>query len=296
MKKVANIHNAPPKHWVGNGFHVQSMFSYGDKDKNLDPFLLMDYNPPRYFDGGRKSDFRGVGEHPHRGFETVTIAYQGEVAHADSYGGGGIIGTGDVQWMTAGSGLMHEEFHSENFSQQGGMFEMVQLWVNLPKAHKMTTPKYQAIKSENIPVLELADSAGTARIITGELEGAIGPASTFSPINMWDVRMNAGKSHTFAVPESHNLIVLVLEGTVQFNGNEIAHRGELVTFEKGGADVQIESNNESKLLILTGEPLNEPVVGYGPFVMNSKEEILQAIKDVQMGTFGKIEHSNAHQS
>ncbi|MDO9974196.1 pirin family protein [Glaesserella parasuis] len=289
MKKVANVHTAPAKHWVGNGFHVQSMFSYNDTDKNLDPFLLMDYNPPRYFDGGRKSDFRGVGEHPHRGFETVTIAYQGEVAHADSYGGGGTIGTGDVQWMTAGSGVMHEEFHSERFSREGGMFEMVQLWVNLPKAHKMTTPKYQAIKSADIPVVQLGDNAGMARIIAGELSSTSGVASTFSPINMWDVVLNAGKVHTFAVPESHNLIILVLDGTVQINGEDIARRGELVTFERGGADVQIETNNDAKLLILTGEPLNEPVVGYGPFVMNSREEIIQAMRDVQSGKFGRIE-------
>ncbi|MDO9854005.1 pirin family protein [Glaesserella parasuis] len=289
MKKVANVHTAPAKHWVGNGFHVQSMFSYNDTDKNLDPFLLMDYNPPRHFDGGRKSDFRGVGEHPHRGFETVTVAYQGEVAHSDSYGGGGTIGTGDVQWMTAGSGVMHEEFHSERFSREGGMFEMVQLWVNLPKAHKMTTPKYQAIKSADIPVVQLENNAGTARIIAGELASTAGIASTFSPVNMWDIVLNAGKAHTFAVPESHNLIILVLDGTVQINGEDIARRGELVAFERGGADVQIETNNDAKLLILTGEPLNEPVVGYGPFVMNSREEIIQAMRDVQSGKFGRIE-------
>lgn len=288
MKKVANVHYAPQKHWVGNGFHVQSMFTYNDTDKNLDPFLMMDYNPPRHFDGGRKSDFRGAGEHPHRGFETVTIAYQGEVAHADSYGGGGVIGAGDVQWMTAGSGVMHEEFHSERFSKEGGMFEMVQLWVNLPKAHKMTTPKYQAITSAEIPVVQLEDNAGSARIIAGELASTSGAASTFSPINMWDVVMNAGKAHTFAVPESHNLIILVLDGTVQINGEDIARRGQLVTFERGGKDAQIESNNEAKLLILTGEPLNEPVVGYGPFVMNTDAEILQAMRDVQEGKFGQI--------
>lgn len=288
MKKVENVYTAPAKHWVGNGFHVQSMFTYNDTDKNLDPFLMMDYNPPRHFDGGRKSDFRGVGEHPHRGFETVTIAYQGEVAHADSYGGGGVIGTGDVQWMTAGSGVMHEEFHSERFSKEGGMFEMVQLWVNLPKAHKMTTPKYQAIKSTEIPVVQLDDNAGIARIIAGELASISGAASTFTPINMWDVVMNAGKTHTFAVPESHNLIILVLDGTVQINGEEIARRGELVTFERGGADVQIEANNEAKLLILTGEPINESIVGYGPFVMNTEAEIVQAMRDVQSGKFGQI--------
>ncbi len=290
MKRVANVHTAPAKHWVGNGFQVQSMFSYNDTDKNLDPFLLMDYNPPRHFDGGRKSDFRGVGEHPHRGFETVTIAYQGEVTHRDSTGGGGTIGTGDVQWMTAGSGLMHQEFHSEKFSVEGGMFEMVQLWVNLPAKYKMTAPKYQAITAANIPTVELADNVGSARIIAGNLAETKGVATTFSPINMWDVRMNAGKAYTFAVPESHNLIVLVLDGTVQLNGNEIARRGELVTFEKGGADVQIEANNEAKLLILSGEPLNEPIVGYGPFVMNSREEIVQAFNDVNSGKFGRIDN------
>lgn len=288
MKKVAKVHQAPPKHWVGNGFYVQGMFGYNDTDKNLDPFLMMDYNPPHHFDGGRKSDFRGVGEHPHRGFETVTIAYQGEVAHADSYGGGGIIGTGDVQWMTAGSGVMHEEFHSEKFSQEGGIFEMVQLWVNLPKAHKMTTPRYQAIKSAEIPVVTLADNAGTARIIAGEMADTHGAASTFSPINMWDVVLNAGKSYTFPIPTSHNVIVLVLDGAVQFNGQEVARRNELVTFEKGGENVAIEASSDAKLLILTGEPLNEPVVGYGPFVMNSREEIIQAIEDVKAGKFGQI--------
>lgn len=288
MKNVAKVHSAPEKHWVGNGFHVHSMFTYQDKDKNIDPFLLMDYNPPRYFDGGRSQDFRGVGEHPHRGFETVTIAYQGEVQHADSAGGGGIIGTGDVQWMTAGSGVMHEEFHSENFSKEGGMFEMVQLWVNLPTKYKMTSPKYQAIKSADIPVVELDNHAGSARIIAGEFNHTNGAASTFSPINMWDVKMNASKAHTFWVPESHNLIILVLDGTLQINSRDIARRGELVTFEKGGKHVHIEANNEVKLLILTGEPLNEPIVGYGPFVMNTRDEILQAMHDVQRGQFGKI--------
>ena len=188
---------------------------------------------------------------------------------------------------------MHEEFHSEKFSREGGMFEMVQLWVNLPAKDKMTEPNYQAIKSADILVVELADNAGTARIIAGELNAVTGTARTFSPINMWDVKMNAGKGYTFAAPESHNLIVLVLDGTVQFNGENIARRGELVTFERGGADVHIEANNEAKLLILTGEPLNEPIVGYGPFVMNSRDEILQAIHDVQNGKFARIERADS---
>ena len=291
MKKVSQVWGAPAKHWVGDGFHVQSMFSYNDHNKNLDPFLLMDYNPPRHFEGGRSFDFRGVGEHPHRGFETVTIAYQGEVAHADSYGGGGTIGTGDVQWMTAGSGVMHEEFHSEKFSKEGGMFEMVQLWVNLPAKYKMTTPNYQAIQAANIPVVDLAEGAGIARIISGDFSGTQGAASTFTPVNLWDVRLNANKGATFAVPESHNLIVLVLEGDVTFNGENQAKTGELVTFERGGKDVRIDAANDAKLLILTGEPINEPIVGYGPFVMNTQEEILQAIYDVQNGKFGRIAHN-----
>ncbi|OOF58474.1 pirin family protein [Rodentibacter genomosp. 2] len=293
MKKVANVFTAPEKHWVGNGFHVASMFSYNDKDKNLDPFLLMDYNPPKFFQGGRRdnSEFalRGVEEHPHRGFETVTIAYQGEVSHRDSHGGGGTIGTGDVQWMTAGSGVMHEEMHSEKFAKEGGLFEMVQLWVNLPAKDKMTAPKYQAIKSADIPVVKLPNDAGQVRVIAGELLGTTGSASTFSPINMWDTTMNANSTHTFSVSESHNVVILVLEGTIQVGGETIARRGELVTFERGGADVLIESNNEAKLLILTGEPLNEPIVGYGPFVMNTREQIVEAFNDVQAGKFGRLD-------
>ncbi|QPB42080.1 pirin family protein [Rodentibacter haemolyticus] len=293
MKRVANVFTAPEKHWVGNGFHVASMFSYNDKDKNLDPFLLMDYNPPKFFQGGRRDnsefDLRGVEEHPHRGFETVTIAYQGEVSHRDSHGGGGTIGTGDVQWMTAGSGVMHEEMHSEKFAKEGGLFEMVQLWVNLPAKDKMTTPKYQAIRSADIPVVALPNDAGSVRVIAGELLDTKGTASTFSPINMWDTEMNVNSSHIFSVPASHNVVILVLDGTILVGGEAIARRGELVTFERGEADVLIESNNEAKLLILTGEPLNEPVVGYGPFVMNTREQIIEAFNDVHAGRFGRLD-------
>lgn len=287
MKKVARVHTSPPKHWVGNGFHVHGMFAYNDRTTNLSPFLLMDYNSPRVFEPNNGTP-RGVGEHPHRGFETVTIAYKGEVAHKDSYGGGGTIKEGDVQWMTAGSGLMHQEFHSEEFSKAGGIFEMVQLWVNLPAKDKMTTPKYQAIASENIPVVTLADEAGIARIIAGDFAGTAGTASTFTPINMWDIRLNAGKKQVFAVPESHNLLLLVLEGTVLVNGDEVVRSSQLVSFEKGGQDVEIEANSDAKILLLSGEPINEPVVGYGPFVMNTEDEIRQAIMDVQTGHFGQI--------
>lgn len=287
MKKVARVHSAPAKHWVGNGFHVHGMFTYNDRVTNLSPFLLMDYNSPRMFEPNHGNP-RGVGEHPHRGFETVTIAYQGEVSHKDSYGGGGTIKEGDVQWMTAGSGVMHQEFHSDEFSKAGGMFEMVQLWVNLPAKDKMTSPKYQAITSAEIPEVTLENEAGIARIIAGNFAETTGTASTFTPINMWDIRLNTGKQQVFTIPESHNLLLLVLEGTVLVNGEHVVRASQLVSFEKGGKDVEIEANTHAKILLLSGEPIDEPVVAYGPFVMNSEEEIRQAIMDVQTGRFGKI--------
>lgn len=286
MKNIAHIYPAPSKHWVGDGFFVSSMFSYNQKGINLDPFLLMDYASPQQFPPNFNQNLRGVGEHPHRGFETVTIAYQGEVEHKDSHGGGGVIGTGDVQWMTAGSGLMHQEYHSQNFSKIGGVFEMVQLWVNLHAKDKMTVPKYQAIKSKDIPVVDL--SGGMARIIAGQFGDVQGKASTFSPINLWDIRLNAGADDTFSVPHSHNLLILILDGTVLVNDDKIAHQNELITFEKGGDSIKLTANTDSKILLLSGEPLNEPVVGYGPFVMNTMNEINQAIYDVKTGKFGEI--------
>lgn len=286
MKNIARIYPAPAKHWVGDGFFVSSMFNYNQKDRNLDPFLLMDYASPQQFPPNANQNLRGVGEHPHRGFETVTIAYQGEVEHKDSYGGGGVIGTGDVQWMTAGSGLMHQEYHSQNFSKTGGMFEMVQLWVNLPAKHKMTAPKYQAIESHDIPVVDL--TGGIARIIAGPFGNIQGTASTFSPINLWDIRLNAGAEYTFSVPNSHNLLILILDGDVLVNDDKVARSNELITFDKGGDSVKLTANHDSKILLLSGEPLNEPVVGYGPFVMNTMGEINQAIYDVQTGKFGEI--------
>lgn len=287
MKTVAHIHPAPPKHWVGDGFYVSSMFNYNQTGRNLDPFLLMDYASPQEFAPNFDRNLRGVGEHPHRGFETVTIAYQGEVEHKDSHGGGGVIGTGGVQWMTAGSGLMHQEYHSENFSKTGGMFEMVQLWVNLPAKDKMTAPKYQAIDSDDIPVVDL-NGHGIARIIAGDFDGTKGTASTFSPINLWDIRLNADGEYDFVVPETHNLLILILDGTVLVNDDKIARPNELVSFEKGGDTVKLSANNDAKILILSGEPLNEPVVGYGPFVMNTKDEINTAISDLRSGKFGQI--------
>lgn len=286
MKQVSKIYLAPQKHWVGDGFYVHGMFNYQEKLKNLDPFLLMDYAAPKYFPANQGASC-GVGEHPHRGFETVTIAYQGEVEHRDSAGGGGVIKSGDVQWMTAGSGLMHEEFHSKDFSKTGGMFEMVQLWVNLPAKHKLTQPKYQAIKNEQIPQVSLGN-AGVASVIAGKLQDVTGAATTFSPINLWDIKLYANSSHYFDIPESHNLLVLVLDGSIAVNENHTASTAQLITFHTGGCGVKIHAHTDAKVLILSGEPLNEPIVGYGPFVMNTKEQIVQAIDDVKSGRFGEI--------
>ncbi len=286
LKTVKYIYSPPPKHWVGDGFHVASMFHYGETHKNVDPFLLLDYAAPMHF-AAHTGRPKGVGEHPHRGFETVTIAYQGEVSHRDATGGTGTIHTGDVQWMTAGSGVMHEEFHSDDFGKTGGAFEMVQLWVNLPAKDKMTAPNYHTIKNDDIPNVSLTD--GQVRVIAGDFAGTTGKAHTFSPINLWDARLNAGASHTFDVPESHNLLILVLTGQVVINGNHVAKDSQLITFDKGGSSFHISAETDSKLLILSGEPLNEPIAGHGPFVMNTREEILQAFADLQSGKFAAIQ-------
>lgn len=290
MKKIAHIYYPPDRHWVGNGFQMQTYFRFDDGgEKNIEPFLFLDYNPARHFDGGRKSDFRGVDAMAKRGFETITLTYQGEVAFKDAHGNSGVAEAGDVQWTTLGAGTMHKEFHGENYSKNGGMLELMKIGINLPAKDKATPPKTQLLKSDSIPVAELANDAGSARVIAGELEGVQGAASTFSPINIWDITMNAAKVHLFNVPESHNLVIFVNEGTVLVNGEQVARRGEMLTFEKGGADVEIESNNESKFLMLTGEPLNEPFAAHDEFIMNNDAELLQALRDVMAGNFGKIE-------
>ncbi len=241
------------------------------------------------FEPGRISSPRGVGQHPHKGFETVTIAYQGEVAHRDSSGGGGVIKEGDVQWMTAGAGIIHEEFHSEAFSKNGGMFEMVQLWVNLPAKDKNTPARYQHLAKENIPVVALPDNAGHLRLIAGDYEGVKGAAETFTEMNVWDVVVNAGKEAVISVPANHSLSLVVLRGNVTFNGKDQAGAGQLVGFENGGGEVRIAAGSEEvKILLLSGVPIAEPVVGYGPFVMNTAEEIREAINDFNSGRFGSI--------
>jgi redox-sensitive bicupin YhaK (pirin superfamily) len=287
MKKVIGVYPAPAQHWVGNGFPVRSLFSYESLGKHASPFLLFDYAGPADFTPSVTP--RGVGQHPHRGFETVTIAFQGEVAHRDSTGQGGVIGTGDVQWMTAGSGIIHEEFHSETFSRSGGPFEMVQLWVNLPAKDKMTAPGYQAIQRQNIPVVVLPEQAGEVRVIAGELNGHQGPAKTFSPMHVWDVRISAGRRAELHLPDGWNTLLAVLHGTVQVNHEHIAREADLVVFDRAGETLIIEANGEMTLMLLSGEPIDEPIVGYGPFVMNSDAEIHQAIADYNSGNFGTID-------
>ena len=285
-KKVLSTSSAPDRHWVGDGFPVHGMFGYTGDTKRISPFLLLDYAAPTRFEATTKR--RGVGEHPHRGFETVTIVYDGEVEHRDSTGGGGVIGRGDVQWMTAGSGIVHQEFHSEKYANAGGPFEMVQLWVNLPAKDKMTPPGYQPITDAQIPAAPLPGEAGTVRVIAGEYGGRKGPARTFTPMNVWDVRLNAGKTAELAQPEGWTVQVVVLAGTVQVNGDTILRAAQMATLSTEGGGVSIEANNEAKILLLAGEPIDEPVVGYGPFVMNTREEIVQAIDDFNGGKFGRV--------
>ena len=286
MKKVTRVQSAPAQHWVGDGFPVRSLFSYQDHGKELSPFLLLDYAGPRDFAPADRP--RGVGQHPHRGFETVTIVYQGEVEHRDSTGGGGMIGPGEVQWMTAGGGLLHEEFHSRDFTRNGGTFEVVQLWVNLPAREKMIRPAYQAIGRDSIPEVELPDGAGTVRIIAGEYGGRKGPARTYSPMHVWDMRLRRNATATFEIAEGWTTAVVVLHGTVLVNGGEIVREAQFVLLDRSGTSISIEANNDATLLLLAGEPLEEPIVGYGPFVMNSREQIHRAIEDFNSGRFGSM--------
>ena len=287
MKKVQGIYRAPRQHWVGDGFPVRSLFSYQSHGKQLSPFLLLDYAGPTEFTP--TTHRRGVGQHPHRGFETVTIVYHGEVEHRDSTGKGGVIGPGDVQWMTAGSGILHEEFHANTFAQRGGAFEMVQLWVNLPAKDKMAAPGYQAIRSESIPQVALPDDAGSLRVIAGDYANARGPAHTFSPLNVWDIRLNPGKMAEFSLPVGWNTALIVLKGSVLVNGDAIARDAEMVLLDAAGSHVTIEANNDALLLILSGEPIDEPIIGYGPFVMNSQQQINEAIADFNDGRFGSMD-------
>ena len=287
IKPIQGVHRTTDSHWVGNGFPVRTIFSYQSHGADISPFLLLDYAGPAEFSSSKTP--RGVGEHPHRGFETVTIVYQGEVEHRDSGGNAGRIGPGDVQWMTAASGIVHEEMHSRDFLAKGGGFEVVQLWVNLPKRFKMAPAGYQTLVDADIPVVELANGAGSARVIAGQFQGARGPARTFTPVNLWDLRLRGGSTVDLTVPEDDTTALFVLKGHVTVNGDsgsgQDAHDAELVTFERHGEEIRIAAKSDATVLLLSGEPIDEPIVGYGPFVMNSREEIEQAIADLRRGTF-----------
>lgn len=286
MKKLLSTRKNDHGHWVGDGFPVRTIFTYNDLAKEISPFLMMDYAGPAVFPPSEHQ--RGVGEHPHRGFETVTIVYSGEVAHRDSSGGGGLITPGDVQWMTAASGLIHEEFHGKDFAKRGGEFEMVQLWINLPRKDKMAKPRYQGLKKEVIPELALPDGAGTLRVIAGAYQGHQGPALTFTPINLWDLRLKAGHKVTLTVPAGHTTTAFVLSGKVDAGQDKVLGEAELAVYEREGDTLVLSALEDTKLLFLGGEPINEPIVGYGPFVMNSIGEIKQAFIDFEEGRMGQI--------
>lgn len=287
MKKILGIHRSPHAHWVGDGFPVRSLFTYDDLARQISPFLLLDYAGPHDFTATR--DRRGVGQHPHRGFETVTIVYQGELEHRDSTGAGGLIGPGDVQWMTAANGIIHEEFHSPAFARTGGTLEMVQLWVNLPARDKRAAAGYQTLLATDIPVVALDDQRGSLRVIAGEFQGHQGPARTFTAMDVWDLRLNAQATLQLPVAAGRNAALVVLRGTVRVNGEREAGPASLVLLERGGEDVVLEALQGASVLLLSGEPIDEPIVGYGPFVMNSQAEIAESFDDFHAGRFGQMQ-------
>ncbi|EKT4524978.1 pirin family protein [Pseudomonas putida] len=286
MKKILGIHRSPHGHWVGDGFPVRSLFTYDNLARHISPFLLLDYAGPHDFTPTTAR--RGVGQHPHRGFETVTIVYQGELEHRDSTGAGGLIGPGDVQWMTAANGILHEEFHSPAFARSGGTLEMVQLWVNLPARDKRATAGYQTLLSTDIPVVSLEGEAGSLRVIAGAYQGHQGPARTFTAMDVWDLRLKVGANLQLPIAAGRNAALVVLRGNVRVNGEREAGPASLVLLERDGEHVQVEALDEVSLLLLSGEPIDEPIVGYGPFVMNSQAEIAESFADFQAGRFGQM--------
>jgi len=287
VKKLRCIQRSVDRHWVGNGFLVRTLFAYSNLGSVLSPFLLLDYAGPMEFSA--TDERRGVGEHPHRGFETVTIVYEGEVEHRDSSGGGGRIGPGDVQWMTAASGLVHEEFHGRDFARRGGMFEMVQLWVNLPAKDKMTPPRYQSIVNSQIPAVALPNGQGTVRVIAGEFAGTRGPAKTFTPIHVWDLRLASDQRIDFTMPDGYTTALVVLEGHVRVNGSEAIGAAEVGLFDRTGKNICVDGAQDATALLLSGEPIDESIVGRGPFVMNTAQEIRQAMADYQNGKMGHLQ-------
>jgi redox-sensitive bicupin YhaK (pirin superfamily) len=285
LKEVVQIYESASSHWVGDGFHVRNLIP--STGLEVSPFLMLDYAGPTHFPASNKP--RGVGEHPHRGFETVTIAYQGKVEHRDSGGNAGTIGPGDVQWMTAASGVVHEEMHEREFSRAGGTFEMIQLWVNLPRALKMSPPRYQTLSKDQIPQVDFPKGGGYARVIAGELNGVKGAASTFTPVNLFDVRVNAGGTANLSAPEGFNTAVFLLRGGGVLNSSHVLEgEAKIALLGATGEVVQFQAKQHSLLLVLNGEPIHEPVASYGPFVMNTREELAQAVEDYRAGKMGRL--------
>lgn len=288
IKKIERVIEPAQTHYVGDGFRVHNIIpgSQGLSMQRMSPFIMLDYNSPFYFSPSEKP--RGVGVHPHRGFETVTIAYKGKVEHHDSSGGGGIIEEGDVQWMTAASGVLHKEFHEKEWSKKGGMFQMVQLWVNLPAKDKMSKPKYQAIQNKTMGKVPLSGNGGEVEVIAGEYQGVKGAASTFTRLNLLNVKLrNGGKAH-FSFPAAFNTAVLVLEGTVTIEGTNV-NTNHFALFENSGEEFSIQSNADAVALVMSGEPINEPIASHGPFVMNTRQELIEAFNDFNQGKFGYLE-------
>lgn len=289
MKRtIERVFQGAPEHWVGDGFHVSNYFPAAtDFEKRMSPFFLLDYHKPMQY--SPTSRRRGVGTHPHRGFETVTVAYEGAVAHRDSAGNGGIIRPGEVQWMTAGGGILHNEYHEETFAKTGGVMHMMQIWVNLPRRHKLAAPKYQALTDSSIAEIALPGTQGLVRVISGAYEQTKGPASTFTPAHMLDLRLKPGAEVRLPTPKDYNTALLVLQGRVKANGSPVVSDGQFVLFKNDGDEVHIQAEANSTVLFLSGEPIDEPLVHYGPFVMNSVDEINQAIEDFNSGKFGRLE-------
>ena len=287
QKNIEKIINPPAVHMVGDGFRVHNLFPNAlENEYRMSPFFLLDYNSKFYFSPSEKQ--RGVGVHPHRGMETVTIVYSGKVAHHDSKGNSGVIGNGDVQWMTAGSGILHKEYHEKEFSKTGGDFHMVQLWVNLPKKHKMTNPKYQAFENHEIAKYVLPNNAGNVEIIAGEFEGIEGNATTFSPLNIFNIKTDKNSNVKLSFPENYNTSILIAKGSATIN-SKIANENQLVLFENRGTEIKLEVAENSILLVMSGEPIDEPIVSYGPFLMNTNDDIRKTIDDYNSGFFGKLE-------
>lgn len=284
MRDILETTTAPRGHWVGDGFPVRSLFSRMSGRSETTPFLMLDYGGPHEFAPAAQP--RGVVVHPHKGFET--IVYQGEVEHGDSTGRGGVIREGDVQWMTAGDGILHKEFHSHDFTRNGGTFEMVQLWVNLPAASKSAAPGYQGIAAAQIPVVDLPEGAGQLRVIAGNYQGVQGPARTFTAMDVWDLRLNAAGTVTLTPPEGHNVVVVALSGNIVLNGTVPLAGPASARLSREGGEVRIKADSDAKVLVLAGEPIDEPIAAYGPFVMNSEAEIRQAVEDFNAGRFGRL--------